>query len=210
MARRATRFAIVACVALLPLGAHANQGRAQLPGPEDVVRQFYAVLLQTMQDGPSLGPRGRFAQLDAEIRSDFDLPSMARLAVGVAWNQFSQSERERVTGAFERYTTASYAQNFDSYSGEKLEVTGARKSGFGTIVETRIVRPDGEPVEIDYLLKDIDGKWQIGDVYLTGTISQLANLRSQFSSVLSRQGVNGLIAGLNSKADMLVAVAEPR
>lgn len=207
---RAARFAAVVMVALLSLGALADTARAQPPAPEDVVRQFYAVLLQTMQNGPTLGPQGRYQQLAPVVRNDFDLPSMTRLAVGVAWSRLSPQEQQQVTDGFARYITASYAQNFDSYSGEKLEVTGARKSGYGAIVETRIVKPDGEPVTINYLMHDNAGTWQIADVYLTGTISQVANLHSQFASILSCQGVNGLIATLNRKADMLVASAEPR
>jgi len=46
--------------------------------------------------------------------------------------------------------------------------------------------------------------WQVADIYLTGTISELATLRSQFTSVLAREGVDGLIATLNRKTDMIV------
>jgi phospholipid transport system substrate-binding protein len=47
--------------------------------------------------------------------------------------------------------------------------------------------------------------WQIADVYLNGTISELAIRRSEFASILQRQGVDGLIAELNRKADLLSA-----
>jgi len=207
--RWATRAAL-ALVMLLSLGVLAHQATAQSTSPENVVRHFYSVLQQTMQNGPNLGPRGRYRQLEPEIRNDFDLSAMARLAVGVAWSGLTPEDRERVSDAFSRYITATYAQNFDSWSGETLEVTGTRNSGYGTIVETRIDRPEDKPVAIDYLMRQNNGTWQIADVYLTGTISQVANLRSQFGAILSRQGVAGLIASLNSKADMLVAAATPR
>jgi phospholipid transport system substrate-binding protein len=169
------------------------------------------VLLQTMKAGPELGPRGRFQRLEPVIRADFDLSSMTRLAVGSAWSHLSPDDQQRLKDAFARYTIATYAQNFDSWSGEKLEVTGVRQDPFGTIVESRIVKSDGEPVPMNYLMRDNNNKWQIADIYLTGTISQLANLRSQFSAILARAGVSGLIASLNSKADMLVAsAAAPR
>ena len=207
VAWRRAKGAVLAFVMLLSLGALAQ---AQAMKPDEVVRQFYSVLQQTMQNGPTLGPRGRYRQLEPEIRNDFDLGAMARLAVGVAWNNLSPEDRQRVSDAFARYITATYAQNFDSWSGETLEVTGTRNTGYGTIVDTRIDRPNDQPVEIDYLMRVNNGQWQIADVYLTGTISQVANLRSQFGAILSRQGVGGLIASLNSKADMLVAAASPR
>jgi phospholipid transport system substrate-binding protein len=47
------------------------------------------------------------------------------------------------------------------------------------------------------------GSWQIADVYLDGTISQLATQRSEFHSILQREGVNGLIMALDRKVDLL-------
>jgi len=195
------------CVALLSLGALGGTGRAQSAAPQEVVRDFNAVLLKAMQQGPTLGARGRYQLLASAIHQDFDLPAMARLAVGVAWTKLTPQQQQDLTDAFARYTAATYAQNFDSYSGETFDVTGQRKTSFGTIVLSQIVKSDGEPVEIDYLLHDVAGAWRVGDIYLTGTISQVANLRSQFGAILARQGVGGLIATLNSKADMLVASA---
>ncbi|HEX6840514.1 MAG TPA: ABC transporter substrate-binding protein, partial [Stellaceae bacterium] len=72
--------------------------------------------------------------------------------------------------------------------------------GASQLVETRIVKPDGEPVSINYLMRHDGDGWRIGDVYLTGTISELATRRAEFSSVLRSQGVDGLIQALNRKA----------
>lgn len=88
-----------------------------------------------------------------------------------------------------------------------LEVTANETAPYGTIVKSRIVKSNGEPVEIDYMMRQNGGAWQVGDIYLTGTISQLANLRAQFSSVPARVGVNGLVALLNRKAEPLIASA---
>jgi len=58
---------------------------------------------------------------------------------------------------------------------------------------------------MNYLMRQNDGGWRIADIYLTGTISQLATLRSQFSSVIARDGFAGLMTLLNSKAQTLTA-----
>ena len=44
---------------------------------------------------------------------------------------------------------------------------------------------------------------QISDVYLDGTISQVAIQRSEFHSILRRDGVDGLVMALNRKVDLL-------
>ncbi len=196
------------CVAfLLVVGLAPSPVAHAATGPEDTVRGLYATLLDTMRNAPELGQKGRYDALAPAIRHSFDLPAMARLAVGPGWAGLSPAQQQRVTEAFARYTIATYADRFDGYSGEKLEVTGQQRGTFGTLVESRIVRSNGDPVRIDYLMRRNGDVWQIEDVYLTGAISQLASLRSQFSSVLARHGVDGLVEALNRKAELLVANA---
>jgi phospholipid transport system substrate-binding protein len=60
---------------------------------------------------------------------------------------------------------------------------------------------------LNYLVRQNRGSWQISDVYLDGTISQLAVQRSEFSSVLRREGVDGLVMALNRKVDLLRNIA---
>jgi phospholipid transport system substrate-binding protein len=109
--------------------------------------------------------------------------------------------------AFERYVTAVYAERFDRYAGARLEVIGEQPAAYGTIVRTQIVKANGEPVTLNYLMVTGSGGPQIGDVYLSGTISELAARRADFSSTLRTQGVPGLITGLNNKA---LTLAPPR
>jgi phospholipid transport system substrate-binding protein len=130
---------------------------------------------------------------------------MTRLAVGPSWAGMNPAQQQQVTQAFGRYIGAVYADRFDSFSGEKLEVTGTQQSTGGTIITSRIVKSTGEPVEINYLMRQSSAGWQIADVYLNGTISELATRRSEFSSILQTQGVTGLIATLNGKAAALGA-----
>jgi phospholipid transport system substrate-binding protein len=71
------------------------------------------------------------------------------------------------------------------------------------LVRTQIIKADGEPVSINYVVHDNDTAWQIRDVYLSGTISELATRRSEFAAILRTTGIDGLIASLNKKADDL-------
>jgi len=173
----------------------------------DTVRSLYDQLLATMRNGPALGPSGRYAQLAPVVRQTFDIPFMTRLAVGPEWASLDEAQRQQVTQAFERYIAAIYAERFDNYSGERLQVTGERASPGGTIITSQIVKSNGEPVNINYLMRNNGGIWQIADVYLDGTISELATRRSEFASILRTGGINGLIQALNTKANALSARA---
>ena len=88
-----------------------------------------------------------------------------------------------------------------------MQVTGEQASAGGTIITSQIVKSNGEPVNINYLMRQSGGGWQIADVYLNGTISELATRRSEFASILRTQGINGLIQVLNTKATALGARA---
>jgi phospholipid transport system substrate-binding protein len=202
MIRLARRTALSAMAALLALGIAGSAGAAaaDMPGAATPVRAFYDTLLHTMQQGQKLGQSGRYAALEPVVERTFDIPYMTRMAVGPSWSSLSDAKRQQITEAFGRYITATWASRFDSYSGEKLEVGGTKPYGASQLVETRIVKPDGEPVSINYLMRRDGDGWRIGDVYLTGTISELATRRAEFSSVLRSQGVDGLIDALNRKA----------
>jgi phospholipid transport system substrate-binding protein len=45
--------------------------------------------------------------------------------------------------------------------------------------------------------------WLISDIYLDGAISEAATRRSEFAAILKSEGIDGLIAALNRKADIL-------
>jgi phospholipid transport system substrate-binding protein len=169
------------------------------------VRNLYATLLGVMRNGPALGPQGRYAQLEPVVRRTFDIPLMTQLAVGPGWAALNESQRQQVEAAFTRYIAAVYAERFHSYSGERLQVTGQQPSAGGTIITSQIVKSNGEPVNINYLMRDNGGVWQIADVYLDGTISEMATRRSEFSAILHTSGIDGLIQVLNTKAAALAS-----
>jgi phospholipid transport system substrate-binding protein len=175
----------------------------------ETVRSFYDTLLTTMRHGNELGQSGRFIQLQPVVRNIFDVPFMARMAIGSGWVTLSSTQQQQVIEAFERYIVATYADRFDTYSGEQLQVLDEQLSRSGTVVMTRIVDSNGEPENLNYLMRTNGSMWQIADVLLNGTISELAIRRSEFASIRQRQGVDGLIAELNRKADLLSAPSSP-
>ena len=195
------------CLALLLAAGSFTGGAVAASDPQSTVRSFYGTLLGTMQDGRSLGQSGRYARLAPAVDRTFDLPAMARLATGPSWATLTPAQQQQLIEAFGHYVSATYADRFDNYSGEQLQVTGEQPYGSDAIVQTRIVKSNGEATSLNYLMRQNRGAWQISDVYLDGTISQLAVQRSEFSSVLRREGVDGLVMALNRKVDLLRSMA---
>jgi len=195
---RRTFAGIALCVALAMPMQHAS---AVTSSGAATVQAFYSTLLDTMRNGPQLGAQGRCAKLAPAIEQNFDIPLMTRIAVGPDWATLSPAQQTQVTQAFEHYVAAVYAERFHKYDGEQLKVTGEQASPAGTVILSQIVPSDGNPVNINYLMRDN----KIADVYLNGTISELATRRSEFGAILKTQGINGLIQALNNKAAALAS-----
>ena len=196
--RKAVAFAAGLALSTLSYPVHA----APSSGGE-IVQGLYNALLSTMKSGRILGQSGRFTQLAPVIRRSFDIASMARLSVGSSWAGLSEAQRQQVTESFGRYISAIYADRFDSYDGQKLEVTSEQPAPSGVIVKSQIIKANGEPVKVDYMMRRNGESWLISDIYLDGAISEVATRRSEFATILKNDGIDGLIAALNRKADIL-------
>ena len=169
----------------------------------DTVQGLYNALLNTMKNGRTLGQSGRFAQLAPVIRRSFDIGLMARLSIGPTWTGLSEAQRQEVSESIGRYMSAIYADRFDSYDGQKLEVTGEQPAPSGVMVKSQIIKANGEPVKVDYMMRRNGESWLISDIYLDSAISEVATRRSEFAAILKKDGIDGLIAALNRKADLL-------
>ena len=192
------------------LAAHHPARAQQAPAAAVTapIRAFYDALQDVMKRAKALGIKGRYDALAPVVETTFDLPAMTRIAVGPRWTSLPKDVQSALVDAFSRMTIATYASRFDGYSGERFEVDPDVESrGTGSIVHTRIVQSKGEPVTLNYLMRKSADKWKAVDVYLTGTISELATRRAEFGAILKSGGAEALSESLRQQADRLMAGA---
>ena len=128
----------------------------------------------------------------------FDVEAMARFAAGSYWRRADQGQRQEYVQLFGDYVAALYAAKFADYSGQSFKVTGERPAGDDMVsVEGTIVQGQRPPVRVDFRLRRTDGDYKIVDVYVEG-ISLLITKRDEFTTVLSREGMAGLIERLRA------------
>jgi phospholipid transport system substrate-binding protein len=170
-----------------------------------VIKQFYDELLALMKVAKRLRFEDRYNQISPAVSRTFDLALMTRIAVGPGWPQIDPAQQQRLTGGFTRYTISEYASRFDDFGGERFEVTPApAQNPNGVMVMTKLIKGNGEAVPLNYLMRqDATGGWKVIDVYLSGTISELASRRSEFAAVLRRSGAEGLVQLLEQKTAAL-------
>lgn len=167
---------------------------------KSTVESFDSSLLDVMKNAEKLGYQGRFDKFDPVITKIYDLPLMTRISVGPQWASLTPDQQAKVTEAFKKLSIATYASRFDGYGGESFQITGdSPANGGDQIIDTKLVRPNDEPVELNYRLRKSGDDWKIIDVYLSGTISQLANYRSEFAATLRSGGADALVDLINKK-----------
>jgi phospholipid transport system substrate-binding protein len=193
---------IAALAGALAVPARAADDDAAVTAP---IRAFYDALLDAMRRAKALGIKGRYDRHAPAIDSAFDLAAMTRIAIGPRWTSIPKEQQAALVDAFSRMTIATYANRFDGYSGERFDVEPAVETrSSGKVVRTRLVQSDGAPVTLDYLMRASGTGWKIVDVYLTGTISELATRRSEFAAILNAGGASALIDSLRRQADKLL------
>ena len=213
--RRRVPASLLICLLLwAPVAVEAEEPAAattpEAPDPTATVERLHEALLGVMKEADRLGYSGRYDQLWPVLQECFDVSFMAEKTVGRHWKKANGEQRERLVETFGRFTVANYAGRFDGYSGQSFKTLGEEPSTRATLlVKTRLNEPEGEGIELDYRVRQVDGHWKIIDVYLNGTVSELALRRSEYSSMIAREGFDALLAALDQKiADLATAAAD--
>ena len=173
--------------------------------PKQVVEEFQNQLISVMKQGKSLGFKGRYDKMDALVRKSHDLPKIARIVVGKQWEELTSDQQNKLEAVFSKLSVSAYAHNFKDYSGESFGFISEEETGRGgVIIHTNLQIPGDKDVKFDYQMKKKDEGWQIMNIIADG-VSDLALKRSEYTSVLSRDGFDALIAKMNEKIDSYAA-----
>jgi phospholipid transport system substrate-binding protein len=178
---------------LLPLALLALAGA----GPADPIQVLNTALVGSMKAADF---KARSALLAPAIDGAFDLPGILKSVVGLRWATLLPAQQQALLTAFRTFTIASYAGNFNSYSGQVIAVVPPpRAVGSDQVVQTGITS-DGKTDRIDYQMRQVNGAWKAEDVLLDGSISNVAVQRSDFRRLLAGGDAQKLIDSLNTRA----------
>ena len=168
---------------------------------KQVVEKFQAELISVMKDGKQLGYAGRYDKLYDPVSNSHDLTKIARIVVGKEWEKLSGAQQQKLVDDFVRLSVASYAHNFKDYSGESFVYDSEEETTRGGfVVHSTLIIPDDKPVKFDYMLKEKGNSWRIINIIANG-VSDLALKRSEYTTILQREGFDSLIAKINEKID---------
>ncbi len=200
MGKKILHLVILACLCMAGINpAYAAEQSKSTAGK--IVDKFQEELIDVMKNGKKLGYSGRYDRLKDSVTNSHDLPKIARIVVGKEWEKLTEPQQQQLVDVFSRLSIASYAHNFKDYSGESFTFDNEEETTRGgLVIHTHLTIPDDKPVKFDYMLKENGNSWRIINIIANG-VSDLALKRSEYTSILQREGFDALIAKINEKID---------
>jgi len=159
-------------------------------------------ILATLQQKRSVfrkDPAALRAFIDTELRANFDSLYAARLVLGLHARGASDADVRLFADALSDSLMRRYGHALLDFEGQpRLRLKGETPlpGGRGVRVSTELVRDNGAPVPIDYLVRN-NGGWKIFDVMIEG-VSYVQTFRSQFDAPLQQKSIAQVAADLRN------------
>lgn len=181
-------------MSLSSVSAHASEKEAG-----DFVRNIVndTIALITSE---KLSSADKEKQLTDIFLENVDTEWMARFTLGRYWRQTDTAQRNRYHELYQKFLVLSYVPRFQEYTNQKIDLREVRSEGRGEfLVETRIISPQtAQPIRVNYKIRKSNGKFKVFDIIAEG-VSLIGVQRSDFGSIVGRQGIDGLIDALERK-----------
>lgn len=123
------------------------------------------------------------------FREAFDIPLVARFALGRYWRLASEDQQRRYVDLFERVMLRTYSRRFDEYNGQTFEALSVRPEGSrDLLVSSRFNRLEAPPVNVGWRVRpQQDGAFKVLDVVIEN-VSMALTQRNEYSAIIQRNG----------------------
>ena len=155
----------------------------------------------TKLDDTSLSQTEKERDLRNLFRQNFDTPAISRFVLGKHWRGASTAERQDFVDAFEEMNTRQFLAMVGEFSEEMFSVVKVQQDAAKpslSLVSTKIVQSEGEPISAVWRIRNNDGHYKILDIVVEG-VSMAITLRHEYGTVVKSDGVDGLIAIMREK-----------
>jgi phospholipid transport system substrate-binding protein len=132
-----------------------------------------------------------------------DYDALAKDTLKDSWQEHSQAERDEFAGLLKELVRNAYRRNLKKTMGYDVDYTGEADGDSGKTVKTiarNRKKTHEEPLDIDYVVHQVDGQWRIRDIVTAGS-SLVSNYRSQFRRIIKKHGFPELLKKMKAKRD---------
>jgi phospholipid transport system substrate-binding protein len=142
-------------------------------------------------------------KLDAAFDAAFDYQALAESTMLGSWEGLTPAQRKDFTEVLKDLVRNAYRRNIKKTLGYKVDYKGEADADNGKIVRTVATNTKNtreDPVSIDYVVHQVDGKWLINDIVTEGA-SMAHTYRNQFKKVITKHGFDELLKRMKAKRD---------
>jgi phospholipid transport system substrate-binding protein len=191
------RLAVVFLV-MAPIMAMTAARAGQAEDAADFIRNLGDETVATLA-ATDVSQDERIAKYQVLVERSFAMKTIARYVLGRNWRAATPEQQTEYLELFRAFVIDNYASKLDSFSGTVFRIVEAQAlDEKDTIVSTEVQSPGNPPVLIGYRVRVRDGKYRIIDVIVEG-VSLVATQRSEFASVVDRNGIEGLLELLRER-----------
>ena len=133
--------------------------------------------------------------------SSVDITWMAKFALGKYYKKINQPQLEEYLVAYKNFMISTYVSKFSEYNGVNFDIESVKHiANSQYIVSTKILNKKytSKYINIAYRIKMTNNHFLIRDI-VAEDISLILGQRSDFNSILSKEGVASLIQRLREK-----------
>jgi phospholipid transport system substrate-binding protein len=173
-------------------------------GSKDGAKQFADTLgkqgLQTINNA-SLSDEQKRTTLRTLFDQNVDIDWIAKFVLGRYWRTATPAQQEAYLAAYKDFLVKNYTTDFQNFQHSTFQVTQVRDGNQAGeyVITMTIKRPQQEDVHMDFRIREKDGGYRVYDIIVEG-VSLLTSQRSEFASVVQRQGMDYLIQQIKAKA----------
>ena len=184
---------------LLLLPGRSAQATVSADAAQQMIQEVGTQVLAILRD-QGLDNRQKFERLVALLDGPIDLELIARLILGRHWRSANEAQRTEYLQLFRAFALDNLASRLHVYDGQDFEIVGAQAvDERDAVVATRVTGGGRPPLKVDWRVRELDdGDLVAIDVIVEG-ISLIVTQRSEFSSVIERSGMDGLLAELRQR-----------
>ncbi len=182
------------------LTARLSPATAQQGGDAAFVRQLGDKLIGVINNSSPLAEKRR--QILPLIDQYVDVSGIGRFALGRYWRLATPQQQQEFLKLFHRVLITSITDKLGDYKGVQMKVGSSEPHGPGRrLVNTIIDRPGQPPLNVQWVVAQVDGAPKISDVIGEG-VSLGITERGDYTSYLQRNGnnVDALIDALKRQA----------
>lgn len=164
--------------------------------PTEQIRETVDSILAVLQNSQFSAIEKR-EQVESLVLKRFDFKVMSKYTLATNWKKATAQQQEQFQELFAQLLRNTYLNRIDAYSNEKVIYQRQRIKNNKAEVDTLVVSGNSE-IPIRYRLYLKGDLWLTYDVIIE-EVSLVNNYRTNYKSIISKDGIDGLLIQMSEK-----------